>query len=88
MSPSTRQPSAGWQIWTPVGAYTSHSRLQHPPQSLHSEPSTPVQFVPPTLGCEHVPSVAPEPIVQMPPQHSASCAHASPFCVQYDDGPQ
>jgi len=46
------------------------------------------QFVAPPTGWLHVPMVAPDAIVQMPPQHSASCAHASPSCVQYDDGPQ
>jgi hypothetical protein len=47
-----------------------------------------VQLVAPTLGCVHVPSDAPEVMLHNPPQHSASCAHASPFCVQNDDGPQ
>ena len=47
-----------------------------------------MQFVPPTVGCEHVPRVAPLAMLHRPPQHSASCAHASPFWVQYDDGPQ
>jgi hypothetical protein len=27
-------------------------------------------------------------MLQMPPQHSVSCAHASPFCTQYDDPAQ
>lgn len=44
--------------------------------------------VAPGIGCVHVPSAAPAPIAQMPPQHSVSCAHESPFCVQNDDAPQ
>jgi hypothetical protein len=27
-------------------------------------------------------------MLQSPPQHSSSWAHASPFCVHHDDGPQ
>jgi hypothetical protein len=45
-----------------------------------------VQFVLPGIGWLHTPSV-PLPIVHTPPQHSASWAHASPSCTQYDDGP-
>jgi len=87
VSPSTRQPSAGWQIFTPVGWYTAHSALQQSPHVLHVVPSIPaLQSVAPVIGCVHVPSM-PAPIVQMPPQQSASCAHASPLCTQNDDGP-
>jgi len=56
---------------------------------VHSVPSTPaLQFVEPGVGWPHVPSVWPLAIVHNPPQHSASCAHASPFWVQNDEGPQ
>jgi hypothetical protein len=54
---------------------------------VHNEPSTPVQYVEPGVGCPHTPSVAPDAMLHRPPQHSVSCAHASPFWVQYDDGP-
>src|SRR5579862_3686728 len=44
------------------------------------------QSVAPTEGCVQVPRL-PAPIVQMPPQHSESCAHASPFWTQNEDAP-
>jgi hypothetical protein len=83
-----RQPSAGWQTITPVAWYGAHSRLQQSPHPLHTVPSTPaLQFVAPTSGCVHRPR-PPEPGLQMPPQQSVSCAHASPSWMQNEPLPQ
>jgi len=52
-------------------------------QSWHSEPSTePLQNDAPAGGGAHVPTVAPLAIVQVPLQHSALRAQASPVCTQ------
>jgi hypothetical protein len=49
-SPSTWQPFAGWQMFTPV-AYGAQRALQHEPQSLHKTPSgIPLQLLRPTFG--------------------------------------
>ena len=54
-------------------------------QPLHSEPSMPPwQLFAPGLGCEHVPIVPPDGIVQMPPQHSASCPHELPLTTHHE----
>ena len=67
----------------------SHRRQQQSPQPLHTVPSTPAwQFVLPGIGCEQGRCVSPGTMLQMPPQHSPSCAHASPSCTQYEDVPQ
>jgi len=57
ISPSTRQPLAGWQTLTPLGAYGAQSRLQQPLHALHTVPSTPSeQNVAPDGGGAQVPS--------------------------------
>ncbi len=85
-SPSTLQPLAGWQIFTPVGPYGAHSLLQHLLQASQSVPSTPsLQNVGPDGGGPHFPIVAPAAIEQMPPQQSAGAEQASPVCTQNDE---
>jgi hypothetical protein len=70
---------------TPVGPYGAHRRLQHVPQPLQNDPSTaPLQRVLPGAGTLHVPSVAPAAMLQIPPQQSPPCTHASPVWMQYD----
>jgi hypothetical protein len=43
-----------------------------------------VQFVEPGVGWSQVPIVPPDGIVQMPPQHSASCEHEFPLTMHHD----
>jgi hypothetical protein len=97
-SPVGRQPLGGWQMRTPFlyGAHARLQQL--PPQlgtpaSLKltpPSPATPPQtspatvqpVVPGALGWRQTPTVAPEALLQSPPQHSASVAQTSPVCVQ------
>ena len=54
----------------------------------HGEPSMPaLQFVEPGLGCPQMPIVPPAAIVQIPPQHSASCAHELPLTTHHEPLP-
>jgi hypothetical protein len=78
-SPTTRQPLAGWQIFTPVGPKGAQSRLQQSPQSLHVTPSTPVQFAAADVGKPQVPVVAPFAMLQMLLQQSVGREQMSPF---------
>jgi hypothetical protein len=97
-SPVGRQPLGGSQMKTWVWPYGAHDRLQQFPPHAGNPPSptppsaTPpqtspaiVHIVPPgDAGTEHVPSVMPLAIVQMPPQHSLFVLQTSPVCVQND----
>jgi hypothetical protein len=47
-----------------------------------------LQSVAPGLGWLHVPIVPPAGIVQMPPQHSPSCAHELPLTTHHEPLPQ
>ncbi len=49
-----------------------------------ARPATAQPGTPGVLGCPQRPTVAPACLLQEPPQHSASAAHTSPFCVQYE----
>jgi hypothetical protein len=82
MSPSTRQPCAGWQMKVPVGPYGAQSRLQQLPQLPaspvcgHSWPSSPLQLTPPDVGWVQRPGFVavtawPFGAVQRPPQQSS-----------------
>ncbi len=85
-SPSTWQPSAGWQIFTPVLTYGAQRRLQQPLQSVHTVPSRPpLQKVAPAGGAPQVPSVAPDAMLQMPPQHCVPVVQTSLFWTQYEE---
>jgi len=99
-SPVGLQPLGGWQTKTPVGAYGRQDRLQHsPPHSGSVPPSyrAPPEQVspavvqpvaPPPPPTAHRPSEAPAALLQRPPQHSKSLAHASPLCVQNEGAEQ
>ncbi len=94
-SPVGRQPLGGWQTWTPVGPYGAHEWLQQNvsphavvPPAAHTVPAMWQPPAPGPVGTLQVPSVAPLAFVQMPPQHSPSCEHASPVCVQNDGLPE
>jgi hypothetical protein len=76
-SPSTRHPCAGWQMFTPVGPYGAHRRLQQLPQLPPGQrlPSTPVQLTPPLEGWLQTPGLVaptgfPFGAEQTPPQQS------------------
>jgi hypothetical protein len=92
VSPSTWQPVAGWQMFTPVGPHGAHKRLQqlppHPPSpagELHSWPSAAEQF-PPNVNAAQVPTLAPLGMLHVPTQQSVLEWQASPVCPQNDDG--
>jgi hypothetical protein len=64
---------------------TPPSFTEMPPSGVtppHTAPATKQPVVPGAAGALHVPSVAPAALPQMPPQHSRSFEHASPFCMQ------
>jgi len=75
---------AGWQIFTPVGAYGAHRRLQQSLQSPHTVPLTPWQKAAPSGIAPHVPSTEPAAIVHVALQHSLAEEHTSPTCEQND----
>jgi hypothetical protein len=67
---------------TPVAPSGPHDSEQHrllQPAPVHRVPAG-EQAAEPTV--EHRPSVAPDALSQLPPQHSKSLAHTSPVCWQ------
>jgi hypothetical protein len=52
----------------------------------HTVPSTIVQLAAPAGGWPQVPRLAPDAMLQMPPQQSDAAVHTSPFCAQYEAG--
>jgi hypothetical protein len=97
-SPVGRQPLGGWQIKTPLLYGAQARLQQEPPQlgtpaSLnetppspptppHTSPATVHPVVPGALGVPQTPTVAPEALLQTPPQQSRPDEQALPVVVQ------
>src|SRR5581483_3093737 len=79
VSPCTWQPDAGWQIDEPKFPNGPQKWLQHVPQPLQVSPSTEQAAL---VSGAQVPTAWPETSLQMPVQHSLSCAQMSPIWVQ------
>jgi hypothetical protein len=77
-------PEGGWQTLIPVvprGPHESEQQVLLQPAVVQSVPAG-LQGAPPIVAQR--PSAAPPTLSQLPPQHSASVAHESPVCVQYE----
>jgi hypothetical protein len=68
------------------GAHEREQQVLSQPFPVHTVPAG--EHPEPPVTAEHVPSVAPAALSQLPPQHSVSDEHASPFCAQNDGVPQ
>jgi hypothetical protein len=80
----SRQPLAGWQIFTPDSANGAQTRLQQLVQPSQVIPSCTQPPAPVVAISLHVPMLAPLAIEQRPVQQSVERTQASPGWMQYE----